>query len=109
MTTTTAWRMRGDVMEACSCATACPCNFGSNPTQVPCDAVLGWRVLDGQYGSVRLDGLNVVAYARIPGPVFEGNWTMGVYLDERASPQQVEALGTIFSGQAGGWPALLSG
>ena len=33
---------------------------------------------------------------------------MGVYLDERADPEQAEALGAIFSGQAGGWPAVLS-
>jgi hypothetical protein len=109
MTTATAWRMRGEVMEACSCTTTCPCNFGSDPTRVPCDVVIAWRIQEGHYGNTRLDGMPVVAYARIPGPVFEGNWTMGVYLDQRAIPQQVEALGTIFSGQAGGWPAAVSG
>jgi hypothetical protein len=31
-----------------------------------------------------------------------------VYLDERADADQAEALGAIFSGQAGGWPAVLS-
>jgi hypothetical protein len=108
MTTVTAWRIRGDVMEACSCLTACPCNFGSDPTQVPCDVVLAWRVQEGQYGDTQLGGLHLVAYARIPGNVFAGNWTMGVYLDQRASPQQAEALGAIFGGQAGGWPAALS-
>lgn len=109
MTTETSWRMRGDVMEACSCATTCPCNFGSDPTQVPCEAVIGWRIQDGQHGDTRLDGLNVVGYLRIPGNVFQGDWTMGVYLDQRATPQQVEALGAIFSGQAGGWFAAVSG
>jgi len=29
MATETAWSMRGDVMEACSCATTCPCNLDS--------------------------------------------------------------------------------
>src|SRR5207244_1512409 len=99
----------GDVMEACSCATTCPCNFGNDPSQVPCHVVFAWRVQDGQYGNTQLGGLNLVAYALIPGNAFQGNWTMGVYLDQRASPQQAEALGTIFSGQAGGWPAALSG
>jgi hypothetical protein len=108
MTNATTWRIEGDVTEACNCATACPCNFGSDPTTVPCQAVLAWHVREGQYGDTQLGGLNLVLYASIPGNVFAGDWTVGVYLDERANPQQAEALGAIFSGQAGGWPAALS-
>jgi hypothetical protein len=76
---------------------------------VPCEAIIGWRIQEGQYGNTRLDGLQVVSYLSIPGNAFQGGWTVGVYLDQRANPQQVEALGSIFSGQAGGWPAVLSG
>ena len=108
MATQPSWRMRGDVMEACSCATTCPCNFGSDPTPLPCEVVIGWRIQDGNYGNTRLDGLSVVLYGRIPGNVFQGNWTVGVYLDQRASQQQAHALGDIFAGNAGGWPAMLS-
>ena len=104
----TEWRLRGDVMEACNCTTTCPCNFGSDPTQVPCEAIVGWRIQQGEYGSTRLDGLNVVAYLRIPGHAFRGDWTLGLYLDQRGTPQQVEALGNIFSGRSGGWPAVVS-
>ena len=32
----------------------------------------------------------------------EGNWRVGVFLDERASEEQAEKLGAIFSGQMGG-------
>jgi len=109
MPTETSWRIRGDILEACSCVTTCPCNFGSNPTQVPCEAILGWRIQEGHYGNIQLDGMNVVLYARIPGYAFDGGWTAGAYLDARATPEQVQALGAIFSGQAGGWPAVLSG
>jgi hypothetical protein len=70
--------------------------------------VIGWRIQDGNYGNTRLDGLSVVLYGRIPGNVFQGNWTIGVYLDQRASQQQADALGAIFAGNAGGWPAMLS-
>ena len=87
MATPTTWRIRGDVMEACNCTITCPCNFGSDPTQVPCEAILGWRIQEGQYGDTRLDGLNVVAYFRIPGHPFAGGWTLGVYLDQRATQQ----------------------
>ena len=108
MATQTSWRMRGDVMEACSCATTCPCNFGSDPTPLPCEVVIGWRIQDGNYGNTRLDGLSVVLYGRIPANVFLGNWTVGVYLDQRASQPQAQALGDIFAGNAGGWPAMLN-
>jgi hypothetical protein len=71
--------------------------------------ILGWRIEEGRYGNIRLDGLNMVSYILIPDNAFQGGWTAGLYLDQRANPQQGEALGTIFSGQAGGWPAALSG
>jgi hypothetical protein len=38
-------------------------------------------------------------YLRIPGNAFQGGWTAGIYLDQRANQQQVEALGSIFSGR----------
>lgn len=109
MATAVSWHLRGDVMEACSCITTCPCNYGSDPTQVPCEAIIGWRIQEGQYGTTRLDGLHVVVYLQVPGHVFQGDWTIGMYLDQRANPQQVDALKAIFSGQAGGWPAAVSG
>ncbi len=105
----TSWHMRGDVMEACNCVTSCPCNFGSEATEDTCETILAWHIEEGTFGQTRLDGLNVVFYARMPKKLFEGGWTAGIYLDQRAAPEQVQALGTIFSGQAGGWPAALSG
>jgi len=105
----TAWRMRGDAFEACSCNVTCPCNFGSDPTLGFCEVISAWRIQEGHYGNTRLDGLNLVLYNRMPGNIFQGNWTSGFYLDQRATPEQVQALGTILSGQAGGWFAALSG
>ena len=86
MATETAWRMRGDVMEACSCATTCPCNFGSDPIPLPCEVVIGWRIADGHYGNTRLDDLNVVLYGRIPG-----GWpsVLGPLFGNLLAPKQV--------------------
>jgi hypothetical protein len=44
----------------------------------------------------------LVLIIHIPGKVFDGNWTLGAYIDQRANEGQMEALGTILSGQAGG-------
>ena len=109
MATATSWRMRGDLLENCSCNVACPCNFGGDPTLGYCEATLSHRIQDGNYGNTRLDGLNLALYVRMPGKPFDGNWTLGVYLDQRASQEQVEALGTILSGQASGIFDALSG
>jgi hypothetical protein len=105
----TAWRMRGDAFEACSCNVTCPCNFGSDPTLGFCEVIVAWRIQEGHYGNTRLDGLNLVQYMRMPGNLWQGNWTAGVYLDQRATQEQAHALGTILSGQAGGLFAALSG
>jgi hypothetical protein len=104
-----AWRLAGDAMEACRCAVTCPCNFASDPTEIPCNSIIGWHIAKGQYGDIALDDLNLIAYLQIPANAFAGGWTLGYYIDERATPPQFEALGAIFGGQAGGWPAVLGG
>jgi uncharacterized protein DUF1326 len=55
MATETSWRMRGDAFEACSCNVTCPCNFGGDPTQGFCEAIVAWRIQEGNYGNTRLD------------------------------------------------------
>jgi hypothetical protein len=105
----TTWRMRGDAFEACSCNVTCPCNFAGDPTQGFCEVIVAWRIQEGNYGNTRLDGLNLVQYMRMPGNLWQGNWTAGVYLDQRATQEQVQALGTIFSGKAGSIFAAISG
>ncbi len=98
-----AWQMQGDIIEACNCVTTCPCNFGSDPTSLPCEVILGFHIDKGRYENLHLDGLNFIFFITIPGHAFDGNWTVGVYLDERGSGAQNDALGTIISGEAGGW------
>jgi hypothetical protein len=106
--TAQAWRLAGDVMEACRCDVTCPCNFGSDPTYLPCESVVGWHIREGQFGEVALNDLNLLALLVIPGNVFAGDLTWRYYFDERATPPQADALEAIFLGQAGGWPAALS-
>src|SRR5258708_23931704 len=61
-----------------------------------------FHVETGSYGDVTLDGLNVALAIHTPGPMGEGNWAVGAYIDERADEKQTEALGAIFTGTAGG-------
>jgi len=66
-----------------------------------------FHVQRGQYGSTRLDGLSFAVLLHTPGAMIQGNWTVGLVLDERASKEQREALTTIASGQGGGPMAAL--
>lgn len=109
MTTVSAWRVRGDISCGCSCDAVCPCEFGSDPTRGFCETIIGFHIEEGNHGNTRLDGLNFLLYARAPGNFFAGGFTMGAYIDQRATPEQVQVLETIISGQAGGYFGAISG
>jgi hypothetical protein len=105
------WQISGDYFEACSCDSVCPCptsGLAARPTKGSCDAGLVFHVARGQYGSTSLDGLSFAVLLHTPGPMIQGNWTVGLVLDERASAPQREALTAIASGQAGGPMAALA-
>lgn len=112
--TQTRWQITGDYFENCNCDVVCPCLFSPNPslTSMPtagfCDVGFGFHIDSGNYGDVSLDGLNVVLNAHIPGPLAQGNWSVAMYLDERADERQRQALQDIFSGAAGGPVSQLS-
>lgn len=80
----------------------------NDPTYGTCTAVVGWRIDEGNYGDVSLDGLNVVVALHSPGNMAEGNWKAALYLDDRAGGEQQAALGEIWGGQAGGHPGELA-
>jgi len=83
--------------------------LAAKPTEGDCTFAFAFHVDEGQHGSTKLDGLNVAAVGRAPGEMINGNWSVGLVTDERASKEQQEALVAIFSGQAGGPMAALSG
>jgi hypothetical protein len=106
MSTTNSWKVEGDYFEACSCDSICPCAFLGDPSHGDCQLSIAWHIEQGHLGSINLDGLNVAGIYHAPGNMVSGpKWRAALYLDERASPEQAEALGKIFSGQAGGFLA----
>jgi hypothetical protein len=108
MTEVPRWSIDAEYFENCNCDVVCPCEISAlgflqaRPDQGHCDVYLLFHINSGTYGDVRLDDLNVMLAARAAGPMIEGNWTAAMYLDERASGEQQEALGSIFGGAAGG-------
>ncbi|PYO45639.1 MAG: hypothetical protein DMD84_28170, partial [Candidatus Rokuibacteriota bacterium] len=89
------WQISGEYFEACNCDSVCPCptsGLAARPTKGSCDAGLVFHVQRGQYGSTWLDGLSFAVLLHAPGAMIQGNWTVGVVLEERASKEQREAL-----------------
>jgi len=102
------WRLSGTYFESCNCAAACPCVFLSKPTEGDCTVLIGWHIDKGKDGDVDLAGLNVALAVLSPGHMLQTQWKAAVYVDERASEAQRNALLRIFGGQAGGHPARLA-
>lgn len=98
------WQIQGEYVEACNCDFGCPCNFSGFPTRGNCEANIAFRIQKGKHGNTSLDGLNAAAAVKWPGPIHEGKGTVAVFIDERASQAQRDALVRILTGQDGGQP-----
>src|SRR5262245_39988322 len=100
----TPWRIKADYLENCNCDLLCPCLFAVKPTAGDCNVPIAYHIREGHYGTVHLDGLTVVRVTIFPGPgiMASGNQKMALYIDERATDEQYDALVQIFTGKAGG-------
>ena len=56
---------------------------------------------------VDVSDLTFALVADTPPVMIDGNWRVGVLLDDKASAAQAERLGAVISGQNGGPPAML--
>jgi len=105
------WHMTGELVLSCNCTVFCPCvlSLGQHPpTEGYCQTWAGVRIDEGQYDGVDLGGINMGLGMEIPGLMSRGNWTVGLFIDERADIYAVKALTKIMSGRAGGTTGLLS-
>ena len=99
-----AWNLKGRYVETCSCDLICPCNatFDHGATYDYCRATLAFDIREGQIEGTDVSGLKVVAIIDTPKVMTDGNWRLGMYIDENATDEQAEKLGQVFGGQLGG-------
>lgn len=95
----TDWMMRGPEVSTCNCSYGCPCQFNALPTYGHCHAAIGMRIDQGHFGMVRLDGLKWAGVVQWPGALHEGHGIIQPVVDEKATPEQREAILNILSGQ----------
>jgi hypothetical protein len=51
---------------------------------------------------VDVSGHNLTVLTHIPGNILQGNWRVVVYVDDRTTPEQQEALLKVWTGKLGG-------
>ena len=97
-----AYNLEGSLLEVCTCKVICPCWVGEDPDGGTCDGIVAYHVDRGTVDGVDVSGRSFVLLAHIPGNVLKGNWLAVVYVDDKATSQQEEALLNAFTGKLGG-------
>ena len=92
------WRLEGEWLKNCTCAWGCPCDFNAKPTYGECKGLVGMHITKGHFEQTKLDGLSFSVVVQFPGPLHEGNGQAQPIIDERATPEQRDALLQILSG-----------
>ncbi|MDX6318647.1 MAG: hypothetical protein QOD35_2047 [Nocardioidaceae bacterium] len=99
-----AWNLSGSYVETCSCELMCPCNlsFSHGATYDFCRVTLVFNIMDGTVEDTDVSGRKVALIADTPKVMTDGNWRVGVFIDDAASEAQFDKLLQVFSGQLGG-------
>ena len=105
-----AWKLRGSYFETCSCDLLCPCivSMDHGATYDYCRVTLVFDIREGEIEGTDVGGLKVAAMVDSPKVMTEGNWRLGMFIDENASDEQMEKLTAVFGGQKGGPMAAIA-
>jgi len=99
-----SWNLNGSYFETCSCEFMCPCNFSFDhgATYDYCRVTLVFEIDDGDIEGTNVGGRTIAVIADTPKVMTEGNWRLGLFVDDGATDDQVEQLTAVFGGQKGG-------
>ena len=105
-----SWSIKGAYVETCSCELMCPCNLSLDhgATYDYCRVTLVFDIREGEIEGTDVGGLKLAAIADTPKVMTEGNWRLGMFIDEQASDEQADKLTAVFGGQLGGPMAALA-
>lgn len=106
-----AWQLTGTYFESCSCDAVCPCTWSalSAPATLDrCRALLAYHIDAGEIDGVDVSGLSFALFLDTPPVMAEGNWRVGIFMDETASESQAGNLAGVLAGRLGGPPAMLA-
>jgi hypothetical protein len=103
-----AYQLEGRLLEVCNCRVLCPCWIGEDPDYGTCDTIVAWHIDKGTVNGVDVSDRTIAMIAHVPGNILQGNWKAAVFLDERVSGAQEEALLGVYTGKLGGPVAELA-
>ena len=105
-----AWSLKGSYFETCSCELMCPCilSMDHGATYDYCRITLVFNIREGDVEGTAVGGRTVAVITDTPKVMTEGNWRLGMFVDDGASDEQVEKLTGVFGGQKGGPMAALA-
>jgi hypothetical protein len=99
-----SWSIEGTYFETCSCELMCPCNmsFDHGATYDYCRVTLVFNIREGEIEGTDVSGRTLAVIADTPKVMTEGNWRLGMFVDEGTSDEQMQKLTGVFGGQMGG-------
>ncbi len=99
-----SWNLKGSFVETCSCELMCPCNLTMDhgATYDFCRATLPFNIREGEVDGTDVRGRSVVAIIDTPKVMTDGNWRLGMFVDDQATDEQFDKLVKVFGGQLGG-------
>ena len=80
-----SWKMSATVAESCSCTVSCPCNFGGEPSHMPCEGNRMISIDSGHYDTVDLAGVQLLVTFNMR------NWSK-IYVSDKVSARQMQAV-----------------
>ncbi len=80
----------------------CPLLGGRGPRPATCESIVAYKFNRGQISDVDVSGCSIAMACLIPGNVLAGGWKAAVFIDERATDQQMQALLDVYTGELGG-------
>ena len=89
-----AWNLKGSYAETCSCELMCPCNlsFDHGATYDYCRATLAFHIREGEVEGTDVRGRRVVTIIDTPKVMTDGNWRLGMFVDDQATDEQFDKL-----------------
>ena len=79
------WQMSATVAESCSCTVSCPCNFGGDPSRMPCEGNRFTTIDKGHYQDVDLSGVQLLVTFNMR------NWSK-IYVSDKVNERQMKAV-----------------
>jgi hypothetical protein len=96
------YKLEGRLLEVCTCNVLCPCWVGEDPDGGTCDGTLAWHIDKGSVNGVDVADRTIAILCHIPGNILKGNWNVRIYVDDKASAAQKDALVSVWTGKSGG-------